>query len=371
MTVSIPSRERRQLGVCGNGHDVCRIQPSMLLDIARARTAPADEVSAQERLTTALHEAAHAVVAVANGHKVRFATIKPTPASDYAPGTLGRVCTWPMSPPTSEDCWVQSQWLESYLMLYLSGYLVEDVLFPKHPLEEGRRFEPSDHRRVVEALRTVLPHDVERARSTVASIRVRALRVLELPDHVAILLRVAHLLLCEETISGDALYERLLDGRCSAVHPTIPTIRCNHPPHPYGEHFRVSAEGTVEAMWNGFRIPNRRERVSALPGNVRRLRGLNAGGPPPRLTERWIGVLDACDELDLPADDWASSPMSHLRRSLWAPAGSESSTLTPSTGDGSSTRLTNGLAFPNRSEQAKDSGNEMSIRQALDRGRGR
>jgi hypothetical protein len=307
--------KQQHYGLCGNGHDLETVAPGLLVDMA-CNSANTPAVSPDVRLATAFHEAAHAVVAIANGQLVRHVTIKPTPASDYAPGSLGHICMWPMPPPAAEDCWVGSHWVESYLMVYFAGYLIEDLLFPDAAAAgSARRAETGDHHRAVTALRTVLPHDVPRAVSVVARLRSKCVRLLAMDAHVALLLQIAHVLLCEETINEDQLYRRLLAKRCHAIHPTDPTLRCTHPPHPYLEHM-ILDHRAIHEKWRGFRIPPSREKVTALPGNVRRLRAVNRGGPGPRLSKAWTDVLDACEDLAIPANEWHATQLSDLRAAL-------------------------------------------------------
>ena len=321
MSSFIPELDRRRLGVCARGHDVHDVQPSLLVAAARFAATRTAGTSEEERLVTALHEAAHAVTAVAIGHEVLSATIKPTAASPYAAGSWGHVCTWRMPPPSPDDCWVRSHWVESYLMLQLAGYLTEDILFPDHA-DCASPAQVSDHYRAVHLLHAILPGDVERARATLVELRTRTFRLLELEQHIVILLQVAHLLLCEETVAGEeVLYRRLFKNRCNAIHPTDPSIRCTHPPHPYADHYLWNRKTRkIEERWPGFRIPNSRERVSALPPLVRRVRGLNAGGPGARLPKMWAEVFDACHELGISEEEWAISPLSRLRAALWVPA---------------------------------------------------
>lgn len=255
-----------------------------------------------ERLLTAYHEAAHAVVARAVGQQVMELTIKPRPASDYAPGSLGHVCLWRHPDPRPSDVWAGSGWVETQQMVSLAGYLMEDLLVdPEDETPCRNDFVPSDHREVVELLRIVLPHDVERAAESIKSLRKRCKNLLLLPGHLELVERVAKALLADETISGEDFYKRFsphpfgsAGGACGAVHPVDPSVRCDRIPHPFDVH--QSPFGDFE----GFPIPPlpaRRPKVTEMTGNHKRLLKLHRGGPGPHLTARWVALYDVCDEL--------------------------------------------------------------------------
>jgi hypothetical protein len=168
-------------------------------------------------------------------------------------------------------------------------------------------------------LRVVAPYDPTGAAEAVLRMRVKTFRLLSQPANIRLLRDIAQILLKYETLPGDQLYKLLLKDKCSAAHPDDPDIRCWKYPHPYGHHLDLDMEsGQITSQWRGLRRPAHRERVTQLPGNLKRMRAINDGGPGPMLTKAWRPVLQACSHL--PIDETELLGESSLYASLRAAA---------------------------------------------------
>jgi hypothetical protein len=251
------------------------------------------------RLRTAFHEAAHAAVCVALGVKVQHATIRPEPASEYYPGSLGHVCHYPHPIPRPEDGWPNSHWVESWVLVKLAGYATEDLLWPESTCNWGA---VPDHLLVLDMYRLFAPRDPIAVFTHIRSAKRKCDALLREARVLEPLEAIAGRLLQQETISGDELYGSFFHKRCSAFHPTDPQVRCEKSPHPASSHVRYrrsarsgDGEDAPGIVWDGLPVPDHRLRVGQLTPNLKAMRALNFGGRPRALTQRWLEVLDAFD----------------------------------------------------------------------------
>lgn len=258
-----------------------------------------------QETVVAFHEAAHALAACSIGRLVTEATIVEVPASDYAPGSLGHVCLAPLVDPKPEDLWLDSSWVEHQAMIWLAGYLVEDVLFPDDdPTHPERNHPRADHGRIASLLRVIAPSEPEAAADKVRQLRRKCFDLLELPGQIETVRLLAERLMEDKTLGQHEVYQLSSRGECGAIHPHDPSIRCSKDPHPFGEHWTVvgpppARPGLQRDMvfFDGLPLPDPHLRVTAMPGSWRRVRGLIRGGPGPRLPRAWLQVLDACNDL--------------------------------------------------------------------------
>lgn len=271
-----------------------------------------------ERVLTAFHEASHAVAALSNGQVVTEISILATPASSYAPGSLGHQCCRPYALPREDDLYAQSGWVQAYLQWCLAGYLMEDLLSERLDLEinlEGRRQPGSDHADLLGLLYQVGVRDPDEAGQYVRSARAKTQSLLlDVPGNLDLVEEVAVRLL-EVDVMHQQEFQRCVrrvlklhslsdTGVCGAVHPTNRSTRCNDVPHPDGEHsnetwerVKWSVECTARVTWPGFKPTPRNQRVTAMTGTWKRVRGFVRNGPIRQVPKHWNVAFEACDEM--------------------------------------------------------------------------
>lgn len=242
---------------------------------------------------TALHEAAHAVVAVNLGVEVTEASIRPEPASSDGPPSLGHVCFWRHPDPQPQDCWEGSHWTKRWVMTMLAGYILEEELM------EGQPFQPAvwDNAQVIHLLRRLKPRQPVEGLRVLEKWRSATCDLLLEPDVAKEVLAAADLLLELEVVDGRTFYNRLYGGMCSARNPEESGTRCEKRPHRFGPHLRRSPDNPAAApmVWAGLSTPNPRERVSAMSTKQRNIRAVNLGQPPDRIPRSWAEALDQID----------------------------------------------------------------------------
>jgi hypothetical protein len=249
-----------------------------------------------QRQLTAFHEAAHAVVAVSLGMKVREVSIRPRSGNGIVPDSWGHVSHWRLSDPRPEDCWSGSAWFETWAMTTLAGYVIEELLDP----EWYFWCEALDHRRAIDMLREFSPREPDKGVRLLARLREQTSSLLIRPEILAEVTRAADLLLAEEQATGAKFYESLYDGKCRARHPSRTEIRCQKSPHPFGGHISFGShiwqtEPSSEAspiIWDGLPAPPRNQKVGSMTLSQKRIRAINLGHAPRRLPKSWSEALD-------------------------------------------------------------------------------
>jgi len=203
-----------------------------------------------------------------------------------------------------------SSWVESLMMTWLAGYLVEDQVSVEVRPEwlAARRRPTADHMRVAQLLHTVSRSDPLAAASHVRTVRRKTLHLLSRPGVAAKVIDVATGLVAQRRMSGPEFYERFFNSQCSALNPQLPEVSCESRPHPFSYHLADNPaydpavpDSERHLTFDGLDMPDSRIRLSHLPGSVKRVWALNRGGPLSRLPKSWDAVLTACDDLD---DDW-------------------------------------------------------------------
>lgn len=263
-----------------------------------------------QRLRTAFHEAAHALVCVRNGVLVHDMSVVAQPATAFAPGTLGHVTHSAPPLPTEADLWLSSWWTEVQLQISLAGYLMDDLLEEtatggRQP-SRTRRHPAADHGRAVALMRALAP----RMPPTAVADHAKDVRrktqalLLDAPGNLELIERMAFRLREAGRLTTGAVYREFFDGRCSAYSVHSPDALCEREPHRYGPHYmlvpmpggRPHERDYVE--WDGFTPPAvKRRRVGEMTSHWKRVRALTEGGPGPHIPKNWSVVFDACDEL--------------------------------------------------------------------------
>lgn len=249
-------------------------------------------MSDTEKRKTAIHEAAHAVVAVALGVRVWSLSVRRVPADGYRSASLGRVLHQRSLAPTPSDCHPESAWMRTWLMIAAAGYVAEQIAWPDTPIfHEG-----SDNVDIVAMLTHLNGRDLETARQWIWNTRADTAELLLQTWAMNECLDVAERLLRDQKISGDEFYRSFYKGQCSAFYPPDPSVRCEDKPHPFGPHAAPAEpwQPRRQRSWYdwGSMPPSRPPRVTRMSAKQRNIHALNAGqytGPLPRRVEPLLG----------------------------------------------------------------------------------
>lgn len=245
-------------------------------------------MSDTEKRKTAIHEAAHAVVAVALGARVFRLSIRPVAADGYRSVSLGHVLCQRSLPPAASDCHPESSWMRSWLMVAAAGYVAEQILWPESPIFSGG----SDNVDIVTMLYCLNNRNMKTVGEWIWNTRADTAELLLQTWAMDECLDVAERLLRDQTMSGDEFYRSFYKGQCSAFYPLDPSVRCHNNPHPFGPHL-APAEPWQQHRQRSFHDwgcmpPSRPPRVSRMSAMQRNIHALNAGQytrPLPRRAE--------------------------------------------------------------------------------------
>ena len=259
---------------------------------------------------TSLHEAAHACVAVALGVPVHEVSVRPRAGRDGSPGSLGHVVHSSPPDPLPIDAWANSFWVETSVMVELAGFVLGELL--DGYCETSPR-DQTDYQWAMAVLKTVEP-DPTRTGAQLQRLRNKVAVFLLRPWLLSEIFELAGLLQEHERLTGHELHARLYGGRCAAVCPTDPSIRCDiDRPHARGPHQSI-ARRDAPIEWSGFAFkPSRTPPISTQTGPVKALRNLNNGGPQP-LGKKWLALIETVvdEPLDLSGEPlptaWCQSP---------------------------------------------------------------
>lgn len=260
------------------------------------------------RIPTALHEAAHVVMAVRTGVQVLSASIRPADLNGQF-GLIraeGQVCTRRAPYPHPTEAAFRSTWTQAQALIRLAGNVAQELWDDSYDYWPSRE-QFSDHHSLVVLLRTINRGAPSEAAELVRSLRAECQRILQLDETKEQILAVMDQLVEAETISGDWVYRTLTNGKCGAMHPDHEGVRCVFGPHPLGYHCprdalpywerRRTPEDPVIEVWSGFEgLDLRRTPLSSMPGNYKRLKYLLDGNPgTDRIPAAWDQVFEACE----------------------------------------------------------------------------